>query len=424
MEDIDESKSELESQKPIEAQAYPKNILNQKGIWLPIIGVIFVVALIGIGIYFLNTNKTKTQPSINQQQNVVATPTTSLQIKKVEPATDLEAKNWQVYKNKDFTIKYPSDLKLENTTSVFDWFGFKNASLFNIEYTSKNAEDKKFYSVMFAIIKNAPKTTAEELAKKDIQDNSKGRETQVLSSFASYVNGNINGLYYLDPGEKLEGKRFGFNHDIIDKEHAVVIEIKDNNIFIFKIAGNNFGVSEEQFKLADKILSTFTPNQTILVDKPLDELIHFTLPNGWKMEKHSKDEPQIQQSSGTLVIKSNDWDEKNPPNFMQTNRPGLIMTIYKNYEGSVYTQGDKYKTIYDEIHDPNPGGATDHDLTKLTIAGYPAISYFYTFEGYEHTYNIWQDDNIWTISVTSYQEPNYKNQMDNFLSSISFSKEN
>jgi len=374
--------------------------VRQKG-FAPIL-IILLITIVAVGGYLVYnrlgyslSKKVYTNYSNNRTKAVSSTAA------KID-----ETANWKTYTNRDFTIKYPQDAKLENSTSIFDFLNFEYVSLFIINHLP-DVVDEDFYQIQFAVIKDAQPTTPEEIVAKYVDTNAKERKERIMASLTKYKNGNINGLFFRDPG----------THP--NEDYVFVIAVKDNIIFNFKIRGNNSGLNNDKLLIANKILSTFNPNQTILSDESLDQLIRFTLPEGWRLEKQSKG--IARQASGALVIKSSDYDDKNPPTFMHENRPGSRLVIYKNYGGSIYTREDKYKQIYDEIHDPNPAGATDHDLTKLTIGGYPAISYLYTFEGYEHTYNIWQDDNIWTILTTA---PPDQSQLDKFLSSITFNKEN
>lgn len=401
-----QSQEPLNQEPPIKETQSPQNSSNGIGKkWnsLMIVGIALVVLGIFGGVYYLwklQSSKPQYQPQGSLSNSKTVQP--NLPSKKIDPATETETQNWKIYKNRDFTIKYPQDAKLENSTSVFDFLTFKSVNLFIIDHLP-NVVDENFYQIQFAIIKDAQPVTADEIITKYIDANAKERKEKIMTSVSKYSNGSIDGLSFRDPGQ------------YPNQDYLFIIAIKENNVFAFQVRGNNEGLNDKKISIANKILSTFSPDKTILPDKSLDQLIHLTLPEGWKLEK--QDRITTRQGSGALVIKSADYDDKNPPTFIHENRPGSLLMIYKNYGGSIYSRDDKYKQIYDEIHDPNPAGATDHDLTKLTIGGYPAISYFYTFEGYKHTYNVWQNDNIWSIVIYSEKD---KASIDRILSSITF----
>jgi hypothetical protein len=68
-----------------------------------------------------------------------------------------------------------------------------------------------------------------------------------------------------------------------------------------------------------------------------------------------------------------------------------------------------YQSLYDEVNDVHPAGAATHDLTRTTVAGLPAVSWYYDFEGHWHTYSVQDKNNMWNISISS-PEAKYEQQ--------------
>lgn len=331
------------------------------------------------------------------------TPQANIQSKKIEPLSETEREDWQKYVNKNFSIQFPQDAKIENLTSIFDFMNFGYVSLFLINHLPEIV-DEDFYQIRFALIKGTSQNP-EEIIKNYINQYAKDRETQIISSILKYNNGNIDGLYFRDLGEH------------INNDNAYVAAVKNSDAYVFIIRGNNNGLNDKKLMISDKILSTFTPRQPLLADKPLDQLIHFTLPEGWRLEK--QDSQQARQASGALVITTEVSEEPNqfsPPR-------GFTVTIYKNEGGTANTRDMKYKELYDGEHDPNPGGAVNHDVEKLMVRGYPAVSSIYSFEMYRKTYQIWQGDSIWTIDIDYNPTGGHEDKIDQFISSITFSEE-
>lgn len=138
----------------------------------------------------------------------------------------------------------------------------------------------------------------------------------------------------------------------------------------------------------------------------ISQLVTFDLPQGWEQEKRINP----QHNSDYLKLTS--------PNLSKSccggpDVPAVKIDIkYKPIKES-QTIDEKYKDLYDEANDPNPNGATIHSLTRTKIAGYPAISYLYDFEGHNHTYLIWTPKYLWEVSIYSPRaEDETKNSQD------------
>ncbi|MDO8270186.1 MAG: hypothetical protein Q7T54_05975 [Candidatus Levybacteria bacterium] len=155
-----------------------------------------------------------------------------------------------------------------------------------------------------------------------------------------------------------------------------------------------------------KILSTFKFTDT--KQSSLENLIHFTLPTGWRSV----------YKDNLIEIVSSDWDVKNP-SIWSPSKTGILITIDKNPSEPLETRDERYIRLGNEMND----NKTDHprqNVTNLTIAGLPALSYDISFEGYEKTYNIWQNENIWNINISGNSVDAYQKLIDALLASITF----
>lgn len=151
------------------------------------------------------------------------------------------------------------------------------------------------------------------------------------------------------------------------------------------------------------------------------ELIEVEIPAGW--EKSIQKEKSINNfySPEVLYVKSQDLTDSccGGP---QTNAISISFRVYPVGDTTLEKQ---YQEIYESIHTENPSGALPHDLTRTTIAGNPALSSYYDFEGHSHTYSVWHGDQLWDISINSpfaLQEEQYQQEINEILSSIKFIK--
>jgi hypothetical protein len=161
-----------------------------------------------------------------------------------------------------------------------------------------------------------------------------------------------------------------------------------------------------------------TPALSPIVEiKSTERLITYKLPEGWTKETRPSNNPNYYD---TIVIKSPDYRQ-----IASYSWPGVIIEIenIENKDSDTYTKF--YQAMYDEIHQPSPGGATDHDLTKVTLGKYKAVSFFRDFEGHSHTYRIWSEDNKYSIEVRigsaqMLDMGKYKKEVDSLVNSITF----
>lgn len=107
------------------------SINNQKGIWLPIIGVTLVVIIVGVGAYYLGARKNNAiTPQITSQTPTSQPSPTSI----AQPTTSsVDKENLETYTNSKFnySVKYPSNLEL----SQIDLQNAPYSAIFNIKQT-------------------------------------------------------------------------------------------------------------------------------------------------------------------------------------------------------------------------------------------------------------------------------------------------
>jgi hypothetical protein len=163
--------------------------------------------------------------------------------------------------------------------------------------------------------------------------------------------------------------------------------------------------------------TTIPQENTKWNDVKIDELITFITPRGWTKNVETKSTID----AGIIELVSPDMA---PSCCGPGEYPAVNIDIVVAFDGKTNTLEKQYKEVYDEIHAPNPGGAVSHDLTKTTIAGYQAISYYYDFEGHKHTYMMWNEDQRWEIriySASGTEEIKHSAEIQSMLSSIKLS---
>ena len=159
------------------------------------------------------------------------------------------------------------------------------------------------------------------------------------------------------------------------------------------------------------------PSPTPKPNPLLAELIEFKLPTGWKQSFQANYDPK---EPDTIVITS-PYQAKGCCGGPITD--AIAIYIYLKKDGNTENLEKKYKTIYDEIHDPNPGGAVSHTLSKTTVGDKPAISFLYDFEGHLHTYYIWNGNDRWEIIIHSpskIYEEQYTDEIQAIITSLKF----
>lgn len=377
------------------AQPVPPSVQNQDKVIqkpihnpknrLPIILAIILIFIVSIGAYYFLVNKSQSKYPV-----VSVSPTVSPQVTLQQKTIDIqptETANWLTFSAKDFVLKYPAEAELISGKSGFY---IRPANLPQV------AANPLWYQINLDVVKNIPQSTTEEYLQSQTDYNK--------STLKHYKNGEINGYSF----DVKQGTHPSYN----------VIEVKNNILYSFSVEGRyTTELSDYSRSMLDKLISTVRLTNDLSPDPKITDLIRFTLPTGWTQKVTNVTTPGF---VGTIQILSPDLAPGaagGPP----TNAVGI--SFEATLDGKTETLEKKYQAIYNEIHDPNPGGAVSHDLTKTTVASYPTISFYYDFEGHSHTYYVWNGDYLWKIEIgapSATQENEHKNDIDSVLSSIQF----
>lgn len=352
-----------------------------------ILGGVLVLVLIGGGLYYLGISKNQAK---NQNTYPSPSSTSISQVpiqQKIINIQATETASWLSFSAKDFVLKYPTDAEL---ISGKGGFFISPANLPQV------AGNPLWYQINLAVTKNISQSTTEEYLKSQTDYDK--------STLKRYKNGEID----------------GFSFDVSQNGHPLfnVIEVKNHILYAFSVSGRySTELSDYSRSMLDKLISTIHLTNDLSLDPKITDLMHLTLPSGWTQKVTNTDTPGF---VGTIQIVSPDL-APGAAGGPQTNAVGMYFEA--TLDGKTETLEKKYQAIYNEIHDPNPGGAVSHDLTKTTVAGYPAISFYYDFEGHSHTYYVWNGDYLWKIEVgapSATQEDQHKNDVNSVLSSIQF----
>lgn len=368
---------------------------HQKGNFLPILVVIIVLVVISYFLYSYKNNQASQPVSQTPSRVELSTPQPARNV--IIPAD--QTADWTKYNLKDFSFKTPSNTDIKNDLSVQLLGGKKDIYGFSVMPNNLKdyAGNPNWYAGYLFALKNIPQNSTKEYLATIYSYN--------YSTLKEYKNGVIDGYAF-------EVTQNGY-------PYLTVIELKNHILYIFQISGQ-YGTTLTPYSrdMLDKIISTVNLTGDTTPDPKVTDLISYTLPSGWTQKVTDAD---ISGYAGTIEIASPDQAQVccGP---MMSNAIGIWIKTTR--DAKLRTLNQYYKTIYDGIHAPNPGGATDHDLTKTTINGYQTISYFYDFEGHEHTYNVWAGDYLWEIRISSAskeQEDLHSAQINSILSSIKFS---
>lgn len=146
------------------------------------------------------------------------------------------------------------------------------------------------------------------------------------------------------------------------------------------------------------------PNPT--PEDKISELVTYKLPPGWKEEKYVNS----LYNNYILALSS--------PNLSKSccggpDVPATGVSIEYIPIEKAQALENEYNEVIREMEETPEGRQELSNLKKITIAGLPAISYIYDFEGHEHTYKIWSPKYLWTVTVfTQRPEDETKNLQD------------
>ena len=206
-----------------------------QGLILVIVGLVIVAAIAGGSYYFGKSQVSKPQNPVVTSQ----TPQPTIIPVASPSATPDETTNWKTYTSTGYAFKYPSngDVVTDQTSVVYisgntqPYFTFTVRNEDNSNHlTTKQVVDKLITDLRNN--KNAPWA--------------KSQADQTLQTLKEYTNGQIVGI-------KLQSFDEGY-----PQRFGEVVEVTTDKIYTFHIGnGSGGGVSDNDERLLDKILSTF-----------------------------------------------------------------------------------------------------------------------------------------------------------------------
>lgn len=253
MEDKENNPSAIEPQQTAENQTVHKTIRNQRGIWLPIIGIVLVVLILGIGVYYFAT---KVKQSNNNTSNSVPQPITSNQNISLKTYTN------SFY---NFKLEIPTNWKVEE--EVIQDKKYVNGEYQTYKLSSPNGD----LTIDNTSIFNKNNHIKEQLPNTKVQ-----LGTYTVDRYP-YINDDNQGIDYVQ-----------------------LLNIKRQQSVTF--AFNFNGDIEKNNELLLKILKTFAYTKQ---EPSLDDYVSYVIPSGWKKENTD--------TSLSLSFVSSDFHEEGLP---------------------------------------------------------------------------------------------------------------
>lgn len=227
---------------------------SEKG-FAPILILIGVMVLVGIayGVYYLGQANVKQAPA---PQSVVSNPTTfpspTQSVVARQPQLSVvanEITNWKTYQevNAGFSFKYPANAQVSTGTAA-SMLSFKEDNSINVKPPYEVPYDQ-WYTMDLVVRDNSQGADAKTIIDKYIEDIKKtcsppacGTPIMIQSTLKPYQNGVIDGYIF---------------HIGAETDSAMVVQVKGNKTYIFRMSGDQGNVTDSGLKIFDQILSTF-----------------------------------------------------------------------------------------------------------------------------------------------------------------------
>ena len=259
--ETDKSPQEISTtQAPLENESIHKSLLNQKGSFLLILGVV-VILVLGTGGYLLTMNK-------NQNPNkYISQPTPT----STQPTPSNETANWKTYTEilSDYSIKYPPTFKPGSTTYVLL---FNNLESNFISYTEfiDNSTLKYFQAGQFTLPYQQPSISVLKANGKNLQqsfDYFKQTVQNNQTSIEDTQNIEFKGLDAISFKAKVNVRR---NPNQLFLTN--IFTVQNDKIYIFSYAPDADGKVQKVF---DQILSTINFVKPSDVNTPENVVLNF-----------------------------------------------------------------------------------------------------------------------------------------------------
>lgn len=357
--------------------------------------LIFCIALIGsiTLLYLWRKKPTPVKPLSSSPQQI--TP-----LKPTHSPTNIplpeQSEKWTVYTTPDFSVRIPphTTIKYGRVFEVLKWddiYGY----IINPEI--ENAAVPDWYQVEIYVVKNIPEKTTKEFA------DSYTETRHIETSYSEYLNNRFH----------------GYSLTLIQNTYPykTIFMVKNNTLFVLRVSGQ-YGTNLTTYSksMLDQITATFASADIALPDRPIEKLISLKLPNGWTQHN---DKGTIPGYSGQIKLLSP--DSSTDPNYYYSST-GIQVHIEVTHGGTIDTLEKRLNRISNNSRHPM-GGGVPSEIIKESVAGRTALSSIINFEGYDHTYTVWNGDNIWTIDIvgsTPKSEELHANEIKSILDSIVF----
>lgn len=231
--------------------------IGQKGNTLIIIGLVFLMVIIGAGAYFLGAKTNQVQTPNNTQplptSDVTQAQPTNGAIQTPQPTTTTspqnENVNWKTYQDakKGFSFKYPSNAQV-STGTVASMLSFQEDNGINVKPPYEAPYDK-WYTMDLVVRDNLQGIDAKTIINNYIEEIKKtcsppacGTPTMIQNTLKPYQNGAINGYIF---------------HIGAETDSAMVVQVKGNKTYVFRMSGDQGYATDSGLKIFDQILSTF-----------------------------------------------------------------------------------------------------------------------------------------------------------------------
>ncbi|MBI4096765.1 MAG: hypothetical protein HY425_03565, partial [Candidatus Levybacteria bacterium] len=350
-------------------------IKNRRSYFLMILAAITLSFVLGEIVSNLTANKS---PSVIQKPAIfpsIVIPQVFLPQKTANIPPEQTA-NWLLFTTRDYSFKYPTGAKITNGLT-YTVLNKERVYGFFVSPSGLAADaDPKWYSIELFRFKNIRQSATDEYLKTVY-----GYDKSTLKR---YVNAKIN----------------GYSFEIVQDNYPylTVIEVKNHILYVFRVVGKyGGGFSDYSRIMFDKLLSTLIPTGDLTPDLKITDFIRLNLPNGWT-QKIINDDFLGSAAVGTLEVTSPYMVDSLYSLSGKKNAVSISFSV--TLDGKVKTVDEEYQEVYDAIHASNrqaPGLVSG--LTKTTIAGYPAVSSYYDFEGHSHNYSILNGNESWGIVV-------------------------
>ncbi len=246
-----------------------------------ILGILLVSAGIIGGAYYYKTTTEKSKVSEQKPATPKATPIPSQADETVNEAKPLSSGNWKTYTNSDFgiSLEYPADAVVSTKTL----YSMLSKSSNGLDIAPPYQEPySKYYTFDLVVQDNPQNQDAKTIINNYIADIKKNctppacsTPKMITDTLKPYKNGEINGYIF---------------HIGAETDSAMVVQVKSNKTYIFRMSGDQGNVSDYGLNIFDQILSAFnfldkdiSTERIVIKD---DYWFEFNIPRGYRLDRN------------------------------------------------------------------------------------------------------------------------------------------